>query len=210
MPNNIIKKGPIPESAKSTASSKDRSEDHSDAVLRSILNELKALRKDNKDADAKLFLNGEERGKPLTDPKNLFLYWDIPFAEGILKAESFSCSDYLKTSTGAVALFLDSDKETLNSEGLDIAHIEVKALDNAGEADCTCEYMVKASAAGPGVILGVDNGSLWDAEDLSSHSKRLKEGRMIIYVASSGGKGLIKLKVQANRLKSKEIEIKSI
>ncbi|MDR1542614.1 MAG: glycoside hydrolase family 2 [Clostridiales bacterium] len=163
--------------------------------------------------DAVLELNGDPvSASPVRDELNQFLVWRIPFEPGVLKVRSESCGieDRLKTSAGAVKLSINIIKGSVKADEFDICQAEIIAVDNEGFRDSSCEFLVRADATGAGVLLGIDNGDLWDATEFSSNAKRLNCGRMIAYVASSGKKGPIELAVSSPRLGVAKVLLESV
>jgi hypothetical protein len=110
----------------------------------------------------------------------------------------------------SVKLSISITKGSVKADEFDICQAEIFAVDNEGFRDSSCEFAVSADVAGVGVLLGIDNGDLWDTTELSSKSKRLNSGAMIAYVASNGQKGPIELTVSSPRLKAAKVMLESV
>jgi hypothetical protein len=136
--------------------------------------------------------------------------WQIPFASGELKVltnGNEAATDSLYTTGRAVRLHATVSNEIINAEIYDIAHVEIYALDNNGNKDTRCNDFITVELEDPGVILGIDNGDQWDSSAYSKSGRRMKNGRLLVYIGSNGERGIIHFKAKADFMKLIEIKI---
>ncbi len=160
-----------------------------------------------------LFLNGESLGtKSIKDNDQAYLTWTVPFEKGELRAISMDeegriYEDVLKTNGAPAGIKLSSTDKKIMADGLDMTHVILEIVDSDGYHVDNAHDLIYVSIEGPGRILGLENGNLEDTTPYNQSYRRAHNGRLLIYVASTPEKGTIRVKAEANRLKSSHVDI---
>ncbi|MDD2214041.1 MAG: glycoside hydrolase family 2 TIM barrel-domain containing protein [Oscillospiraceae bacterium] len=143
-----------------------------------------------------LTLNGrklEALAKP--DPKIGYLAWVLDYQAGTLEAAAFAKDsntavviDRLETSGPAVGLKLTKwQPETALSPSAamsdGICQVEVQVCDALGNPVTEGRVRVHVSVAGPGKLLGLENGDLADYTDYQAQYRSSFGGHLIAYVS---------------------------
>lgn len=160
-----------------------------------------------------LFLNGRSLGiKKVADHDGAYLTWKIPFEKGELKAVSTDArgrvyEDILKTTGAAAGISLTPTDNSIAADGLDMAHVILGIIDSDGNPVDNAHDLIEVSLEGPGRILGLENGNLEDTMPYGLPYRRVHNGKLLIYIASTPEKGIIKVRAGARGLKSCQISI---
>ena len=161
-------------------------------------------------SEPRLYINGEPTPAGERNSEGFF-YWQIPFAAGELKCSAPGWPDDVLRGAGRAVSLVAASKETrISVDGLELAHVIIEATDNNGALDARCDARVEIETDGPGVILAIENGDLWDSSDCSKNSRRMKNGRALVYAASSGERGKFTVTAKARGMKSAAIVIESV
>jgi hypothetical protein len=141
---------------------------------------------------AELFCNGKSRGTGTLNEEYGYISWLVPFERGILEAASTGTNagmrDTIESTRPPVRLQLSEWKSTAKKAGYTptgkyrIAQIEARMLDETGRLCTGACQNVTVSLEGKGTILGMENGDLSDCTEYNSLRRRLRGGRLIIYV----------------------------
>lgn len=113
--------------------------------------------------EVELFLNKQSLGrKPVQ--LNSHLQWMVPYAAGSLEAIGYRngkrvLSAVRTTSAEASQIKLSAHKNTIQTNGEDIAIITVEVADKNNVSVATAENEISFSIRGPGKIIGVGNGN---------------------------------------------------
>lgn len=130
-----------------------------------------------------LFLNGESLGKKeVSLDTECRATWEIPYAEGELKAVAGEAEDVLTSTGQASEIDLNPDKLDLKADGQDIIQVEVTLLDEAGRVAAGYDEDIHWQLTGDAVILGVENGHPADLTPYSEKHRKTRFGRAIVYV----------------------------
>ncbi len=112
--------------------------------------------------EVELSLNGTPLGrKPV--PALSHASWEVTYIEGILTARAYkNGGEYavatLETTAQPAALRLLADRETVRSNGADVAVFTVQVEDNKNRIVSVAENEIVFRLEGPGKIIGVGNG----------------------------------------------------
>jgi len=140
---------------------------------------------------AELFCNGKSRGTGMLVEDYGYISWLVPFERGILKAAGAGMHDSIESTSSPVCLQLSEWKSAANEAEsaptgkYRIAQIEARMLDYVGRLCTSASQIVSVSLKGDGAILGMENGDLADCSEYSAHRRRLRRGKLIIYVLLS-------------------------
>jgi len=165
---------------------------------------------------AELFLNGRLLGrKNMIDTKEHYFSWIVPFEQGELDIVTIDWNgnrliDGLTTMTGASGIKLNCEEDTILADGQDMVHIIVNVVDPEGRLVSTAHDCIFVSVEGPGVLLGLENGNLEDTTPYYESYRRVQNGKLLIYIASTTEEGEIKVIAHNRQLGADELTINSI
>ncbi|MGI6366799.1 MAG: glycoside hydrolase family 2 TIM barrel-domain containing protein [Anaerolineae bacterium] len=153
--------------------------------------------------EATLWLNGRVVASArLADfPEEGCLSWRVPWEPGILRVtatpaegdpQSAGASDQLETTGPAVALLAETwGHEPLRADGEDVAQILLRVVDAAGRPVPGASPLVAVLVEGPAELLALDNGDLADNTLPCAAQRRALDGRLAVYLRSTGEAGAI-------------------
>ncbi|UDQ96667.1 glycoside hydrolase family 2 TIM barrel-domain containing protein [Lentisphaerota bacterium WC36G] len=162
---------------------------------------------------AELFLNNQSLGeKKMTEKRQLV--WLVPYVPGTIKivaknGNEICATKAYSTANNAAKIETNLDKYTLNANRKDIARIEVKLVDEKGLFNPNDDKLIKFEIAGPAKLVGVENGDILDLSSNKIPERKTFKGKCLLVIKSTDKKGLIKITLKAEGLKSKILEIKS-
>ncbi len=164
---------------------------------------------------AELFLNGRSMGFQYKQPESenplerYRLMWkNIPYEPGQLRVVAYKEAaiigeDLVKTASAPIELRLNSDRDTLHSDGKDLAYLEVLAADVAGNFCPLADQSVTVIIDGPAQIAGVGNGNPQSFKPFQRQNIELFYGKAMIIVRTiKQESGTVKITVSSNGLKS--------
>jgi len=133
--------------------------------------------------ECELFLNGESLGvQEVSLDTECRATWEVPYAEGTLKAVVKGAEDTLSTTGKAAQIKLQADKLDLKADGQDLIQVEVTLLDDLGRTAAAYDEDIIWQITGDAVILGIENGHPADLTPYAEKHRRTKNGRGIVYV----------------------------
>lgn len=158
----------------------------------------------------RLYLNDKLLGeKPTSINEEFKAVFKVKYQPGKLQAKAVLNNQEVETKTIETAgkphsIRLISDKKKLSNNSQDLAFINVEIIDEKGRLVPDAEELLKFEIEGPGTIAGTDNANLKDTTSYASHSRKTWNGRALVVIKSTGGKGNIILKVK-NKLSNKNL-----
>lgn len=163
-----------------------------------------------------LTLNGRSLGVERLHPDASPLTWEVPFVPGVLKATAMSkgkvvAVDELRTAGAPARLELSSENGgSLSPDWNEVRQISVKLVDANGTVIPDNSTVIHFSMAGPGQVIGVDNGSNTDHDSFEASERKLFEGRAIAIVRAKASSGDIALTAAAEGVPSATIHLKAV
>ena len=131
--------------------------------------------------EAELFLNGVSLGKKeVSLDTECRATWEVPYADGELRAVVSGAEDILRTTGKAAEIRLIADKPAFVADGLDVIQVEVELHDAEGLT--VKDEDIKFQILGDAVILGIENGIPVDLTPYSEKHRTTKQGRAIVYL----------------------------
>ena len=129
---------------------------------------------------AELFLNGRSLGKQDIDIDKQ-AYWEVPFEAGELKLVGYNggkavCEDIRRTAGEAARLILRPFERKIKNDGIDLAIVDIIAVDEDGNEVTDFEQSVELSCAG-GEVIASSNGDPNCHEDFTSSKRSLFHGK---------------------------------
>lgn len=167
--------------------------------------------------EAELFLNGKSLGrKSKVAGQDFRLVWDqVVYQPGELKVIAYKngkqwATDVVKTTGETFGLNLSADRDTILSNGTDLAFVTVKVVDKEGLTVPHSHPLIKFEVEGPGEIVATDNGDATSFVPFQSHEREAFNGMALVIVkAKKGATGNFKVKAISNDLISGEIRIQA-
>jgi beta-galactosidase len=155
-----------------------------------------------------LFLNGKSLGKKTKKAGQDFrLVWDnVIYQPGELKVIAYKngkqwATDVVKTTGGAAKLMLSVDRNTIVSDGADLAFVTLKVQDKEGLTVPRSNPLIKFEVEGDGEIVATDNGDATCYTSFQSHERQAFNGMALAIVkAKKGTTGSFKVKAISNGL----------
>ena len=161
----------------------------------------------------------EGTDKDSTAHKNMYLTWNVPWAEGTISAEAYDENNRLipegstegnasVTTTGKAAkLKADADRKTITADGKDLSYIEVDVTDANGHIVPDAANRVTFDVKGAGKLVGVDNGSSPDHDSYQADNRKAFSGKVLAIVQSTKESGEITVTAKADGLQSSTVKI---
>ena len=161
----------------------------------------------------------EGTDKNSTAHKNMYLTWNVPWAEGTISAEAYDENNKLipegstegnasVTTTGEAAkLKADADRKTITADGKDLSYIEVDVTDANGHIVPDAANRVTFDVKGAGKLVGVDNGSSPDHDSYQADNRKAFSGKVLAIVQSTKEAGEITVTAKADGLQSSTVKI---
>lgn len=101
----------------------------------------------------------------------------------------------IKTAGKPHTLKLETDRQTLNANGEDMAFITVSMVDKAGTLCPDANQQLTFSVEGAGTFQAACNGDATSLESFTQPTMKLFHGQLVVLVRSNGKKGTITLNV---------------
>ncbi|MGL1957702.1 MAG: DUF4982 domain-containing protein [Colwellia sp.] len=159
--------------------------------------------------EAELFLNGKSLGRKKKAQYQYRLRWDdVKYQAGELKVIAYKngkkwATDVVKTTGKAAQLAISADREIISADGVDLAFITVKVLDENGLVVPRSKNKLNFYIEGSGEIVATDNGDATSFVSFKSTEREAFNGLALVIVrAKKGQAGNIKLTVTSEGLKN--------
>lgn len=137
--------------------------------------------------EVELFLNDKSLGlKKLSDFPDRIYKWAVPYTAGTLKAigttDNNSFSAEITSASEPVGVSVEIDKQVLNVNYNDAAHIVVQLIDANGNPVKHTEREITFSFNEAVKNLGVDNGNIRSTQDFQNNVVKTSNGRALCIV----------------------------
>jgi beta-galactosidase len=165
---------------------------------------------------AELFVNDHSMGLKSTTPEDPRLHWDVPFAPGTLRVEArnggaVAAAATLTSAGPAARILAHVDDAIIAADGIDMAHIEVQIVDEAGVLVHDSDAEVTWAVEGAVRLLGIESGDPNSHEDYHAPKRKAFKGRMLGYLQSRDtGSGSITVTLTSPDLESATLVLKAI
>jgi len=154
---------------------------------------------------------GQGRATPTWQPQaangvrttnDLHLAWDVPYEPGTLKAVGTKGGQTaveveISTTGDPAAIELSVDRDAIRADRRDVAHITAKVVDAQGRMHPDADHEITFEIAGPGQLIGVDNGDMSNQEDFKGKQKKAFHGMCLAIVASTASAGQVRVTARA-------------
>ena len=149
--------------------------------------------------EVELLVNGKSAGrkKPGEEKRNIALF-ETPYEPGTLEAIAYchgleTGRDRLDSLRGGVVLAARADRETIPSDGSDIAYIDLSLQDENGTLCMDRAPVVSVEIEGEGELLGFGSADPKSEENYYDRAARFFEGRLLAAVRGVGRPGTIRV-----------------
>jgi hypothetical protein len=162
--------------------------------------------------DAKILLNGKETENSGNPEYNMgILIWDIPWQPGKLEVigttdDGRSVKHTLETTNRPFAIRAEPVHDTITADN-GVALIRVTIVDEEGRQVFLSDDEITCSVSGPVRLRGMEASNPTDMGNYNDNRQRVFQGKMMVYVQSTGRKGLAKVRLESPWLKKAEIEL---
>jgi len=163
--------------------------------------------------ESELFLNGKSLGKQkVNDNKEHVIKWLVPFESGKLKIVGYNNGEkvdeyILKTAGKLTQIKIESDRDDMNANHSDVAHIEVTLLDDYNIRIPNSDVDVQFEIEGQGQLIAVDNGWEYNVQHPKGDVIRTHNGKALGIVQTNYNTGAINIKAKSGDLISNSIKI---
>ncbi|MDR3261618.1 MAG: DUF4982 domain-containing protein [Tannerella sp.] len=160
-----------------------------------------------------LWLNGQFLGKrAVSDYPNRTIDWNVPYAEGTLKAAGYNdgkevVAYELNTAGKPEEISLNSIYPSVNADGQDVALVEVFLKDKDGRTVQHDDRKITCSVKGAGTLLGLDNGDLRIREPHRTNRMSTYFGRCLVVVRANREAGDIIITAESEGLPAATLSI---
>ena len=163
--------------------------------------------------EVELFLNERSLGCKPTRKDGGALNWSVPYQPGTLKAVARSggketATDVLRSAGKAAALELAPDFTRIGTGWDDVAHVEVRVVDDKGTVVPNASNLVKFTVTGPGKLIAVYSCNVVSTEPFQTSERQTHQGRCLAIVRATG-EGKFTLKAAAEGLGETCLEIQA-
>lgn len=178
--------------------------------------------------EVELFFNGKSLGTQKLHSDASPIIYDVPYAAGTLKAIARTsgkivAEDELRTagaparlvlSAGLAAAHLTNKSAhetppTLTPDWNDVAYLTATLVDVNGTVIPDSETRVHFTVSGPGKIVAVGNGNLFDHDPFHATDRRLYEGNAVAIVRATAASGEIIVTAKAEGLPPVAVTLKT-
>ncbi|MBN2175359.1 MAG: DUF4982 domain-containing protein [Bacteroidales bacterium] len=161
--------------------------------------------------EVELFLNDKSQGKKKAEPYKKII-WPVIYRPGKLEAKGYKAgklvtTDIVETTKSPAKVALETDVNTLKTDGCDVAVIKVAIKDDEGRVIPTANNLVKFTVEGPGKIIGTGNGNPTSHEPDKASQRKAFNGYCLVLIQSNGQEGKIRLKASSDNLTGTEVTI---
>lgn len=147
--------------------------------------------------------------------RNLYLTWNVPYADGTLYAvardkdgniiEETVGRNSVTTAGEAARLSASADRTEIDADGYDLSYITVDVTDADGNMVPDALNRVTFDVEGEGELLAVDNGWQTDYQSYSDNNRRAYNGKVLAIVRSTRNAGDITVTASAEGLESAQV-----
>jgi beta-galactosidase len=164
--------------------------------------------------EAELFLNGRSLGRKKRQQFDYRLRWnDVVYEPGGLRVVAYRdgepwATGVVKTSGPPASLSMVADRDTVESNGNDLAFVTVTVIDKDGKLVPRSRNAIRFTIDGPGEIVATDNGDATSHAPFQLAERESYNGMCLAVVrAKQGETGVITLRAESDGLKEAELQI---
>jgi len=160
-----------------------------------------------------LLVNGISLGRQEIDHEKgekLLGDWQAPYEPGTITAIAYDetgreIARESRSSFGdSYGIRLTADRDTLSIDEDELCFLTIETTDAQGNPVENAADYVRVDMAGPGRLLGMDNGDSTDYDEYKTNVRKLFSGRLLAVIGSTGEPGEIRVTVTGEGLKPGE------
>jgi beta-galactosidase len=150
-----------------------------------------------------LLLNGQpQREKRISDRTEPVLFWTLPNEPGVVEAvgkiDGKVVARYqLKTASQPARVELTPDRDTIHSDGADLATVEVMIVDAEGVRVANASHNITFAVEGVGELAAVDNPDPRDINPVQAAERKAYQGRALAIVRAGSRPGRLTITATA-------------
>lgn len=163
--------------------------------------------------EAELFVNGESHGIKSKGKEGLHVQWRVKYEPGQIEVVTRNNGKTVKskkitTAQSAYKIGLSADRVVIDADGYDLSFVTVDILDQNEVLVPYANNLVNFELAGPGKIVGVDNGYQASWESFKVEYRKAWKGKCLVIIQSEKDiPGELILSAFSNGLESSAIRI---
>lgn len=162
-----------------------------------------------------LFLNDQSQGVKSAVAPALHAEWGVQWASGTLRADckkggNVVATDVVKTAAAAAKLALTADRNPIHADGQDLIFVTADVQDANGVFVPNASPSITFAVAGPGKLVGLDNGDPTDTTSHTGTSRKAFNGKALAIVRSSGTAGDITITATAAGLSAAPLVVAAL
>ena len=156
--------------------------------------------------EVELLINGQSQGrkKNSMEPKqrNKILWENIPYQEGKIEAIAYNNGEavarhQLETTGEAVKLVAETDNPHWKADGMDLQHIDIRAVDEKGRQVLKADDELTFEVEGPARLVAVANGDICSDEMNVAATRHLWNGHAMAILRAGREKGKVTLRIKS-------------
>ncbi len=150
--------------------------------------------------------------------RNLYLTWQVPYADGSVYAVAYDENDNIISDTEgrsrvetfdtAKSLSASADRTTIVADNKDLAYITIDVLDKNGKLVDDANNLINVSVDGNATLLALDNGDQVDHEPYNSGKRKAFSGKLVAIVKAHDTTGSFNVNVSSAGLESTSVTVK--
>ena len=119
------------------------------------------------------------------------------------------CTEEVATAGAPAKIALAVDRRAIAADRQDVAHVTVQIVDEQGRMAPAADNDVTFAIAGPGRLIGLDNGNPTSTEDFKASHRRAFNGMCLAIVQATQEPGKIHVAARAEGLKEASLDIET-
>lgn len=165
------------------------------------------------DEEVELFVNGVSVGrKPAGATCQNKTSFEVIYQPGAIEAVGYTGGretgrTRLVTSSAPALLRLTADREALNASYGDLAYVTIEVQDKDGVRVSYAEPLITLEVSGAGELIAVGTANPVSEEPYTGNQRKAYQGRLLAVVRTTGQKGKITLKAQAEGLPVAQLQM---
>lgn len=141
--------------------------------------------------------------------------FNVTYEPGYIEAIGFNngkvaARHRIETASSPTRLLLTADKEQWKSDGQDLMHIRVTAVDNKGRRNWQTYTPLTFNVSGDASIVAVDNGDLTSNEPQTGNKRSLYQGTALVILRAGKKPSKITLSVNGDGFKTQIIKLETV
>lgn len=113
----------------------------------------------------------------------------------------------MHTSGAPAALRLSVDRDTIDADKRDVAHVKIEVVDENGHVVPDAHEPVQIILEGAGKLIGFDNGNPFDHTSMKSDRRNTFNGLALAVIQSANQTGAIRVRTNSSALKNASVDI---